>query len=137
MPRSTLLLIIEGRPLRDSIRVSLELAEEYEGLYLGSVETLKSEPFAFGEAARIQQRIKLPRALADPGSSATSAGPLDAIWAAGLWTTPGTCPPAPPDSNGATGWQWAHYNAVMAAAPKDHFILWDLYLRTQEGRMAA
>jgi hypothetical protein len=137
MPRCTLLIIIEDRLLREAIAESMRLVEEYQDLLPQVLETAKSELYAIGEAARIQDRTRLPKCLGSGGPAATAAGAIHALWAKGRWTTPDTCPPGPPDTNGASDWQWAHYNSVMDARPDSHLILWDLYLRTEEGRLAA
>ncbi|MFB0834118.1 hypothetical protein ACX8Z9_02005 [Arthrobacter halodurans] len=137
MPRRTLLIIIEGRLLREAIELGLRLAEEYQDLVPEALETSKSELYAVGEASRIQRRTRAPRPLADASPAATGAGALHAIWCHGRWLTPGNCPPGPPEAHGATDWQWAHYNAVMGAHGSAHLILWDLYLRATDGRLAA
>lgn len=137
MSRCTLLFIIEDRLLREAIRHSLDLADEYQRLLPHVLTVSRSEIYAVGEATRIQQRTKLPRRLDDASSAATSAGAIQAVWSGGRWSTPGDCPPAPADSNGATAWQWAHYNAVMNAAGTAHLILWDLYVQDAEGWLAA
>ncbi|MDN5879829.1 MAG: hypothetical protein L0H60_09850, partial [Micrococcaceae bacterium] len=65
MPRCTLLFVIEGELLRESIRASCELADEYQRLMPQVMEVSKSEIFAVGEAPRIQRRMRLPRPLDD------------------------------------------------------------------------
>ncbi|MGO2004480.1 hypothetical protein ACTXOR_02940 [Arthrobacter rhombi] len=137
MPRCTLLFVIEGELLRESIRASCELADEYQRLMPQVMEVSKSEIFAVGEAPRIQRRMRLPHPLDDCSSAATSAGPIHALWSPAGWWTPGDCPPAPPDSNGATAWQWAHYGTVMKASRDAHLILWDLYIRHVGNELAA
>lgn len=137
MPRCTLLFVIEGELLRESIRLSLDLADDYQRLLPNVMEVTASELFAVGEAPRIQRRMRLPRPLDDVSSAATSAGSIQAIWTMSGWRTPGDCPPAPPDSNGATAWQWAHYDAVMNASPGAHLILWDLYVHHVGNELAA
>ncbi|MGJ9404370.1 hypothetical protein [Arthrobacter sp. KK5.5] len=137
MPRRTLLIILEKRLLRDAISEGLELAERYRELPPGVPEGTESELYAVGEAARIQRRTKPPRTLASPSPAGTGVGPIHAIWAGGQWLTPAGCSPAPPDANGATDWQWAHYNAVMDADRGAHLLLWDLYWKAEEDRMAA
>ncbi len=137
MPRCTLLFVIEGELLRESIRASCELADEYQRLMPHVMEVSKSEIFAVGEAPRIQRRMRLPHPLDDRSSAATSAGPIHALWSPAGWRTPGDCSPAPPDSNGATAWQWAHYGTVMKASRDAHLILWDLYIRHVGNELAA
>jgi hypothetical protein len=137
MPRRTLLIIVERHLLKDAIVQGLALAEGYEEMVPGSLADVRRELYAVGEAARIQRRTRLPSVLRNPSSAGTSTGAVHAMWSGGLWSTPSNCAPAPPDANGATDWQWAHYNAVMGAAPTAHFLLWDVYWRAEEGSLAA
>ena len=53
------------------------------------------------------------------------------------WLTPGSCPPAPLEGNGATEWQWAHYHAVLQAPKDSVMVLWDVYVVPMSEQMAA
>ncbi|WP_309081176.1 hypothetical protein [Zhihengliuella sp.] len=128
MSRCSLLFVIAESPLSDAIRQSIDLAVRYrEDLLLG-LPVDAEELYAFGEAERIQEKIRPPRPTRSGDPAETSLGPVHAIWRDGGWLTPESCPPAPPEDNGATAWQWAHYNAVMEAPPRSYLVLWDLQL---------
>ncbi|MGG5752973.1 hypothetical protein ACQ3I4_10140 [Zafaria sp. Z1313] len=137
MATSTLLVIVEGSGLRDALRRGKTAAEGYLTGLPGVVEGGGTRLTAVSGAARIQARLALPRRLDDPSSAATAFGHVHALWKDGLWTTPGSCGPAPPDSNGATAWQWAHYAALASADPEAVLLLWEAYFDDLAGWAAA
>ncbi|GAA3698937.1 hypothetical protein GCM10022377_09930 [Zhihengliuella alba] len=128
MSRCSLLFIIDEAPLSGAIRQSIDLALRYREDFPLGLPVESEELYAFGEAERIQERIRPLRPSRSGDSAETSLGPVHAIWRGGGWLTPGSCPPPPPEDNGATAWQWAHYNAVMDAPPRSYLVLWDLRL---------
>ena len=137
MTRCTLLLITTGESGRKALSEGMLLAERYvDGLPMDLAIT-ESMPFAIAPASRIQERVSYPRPLDDPSAAATAVGPLQAIWNGAAWLTPGSCPPKPPTDNGATEWQWAHYNAVLQAPSDSMMLLWDVFVVPMGERMAA
>ena len=137
MTRCTLLLITTGDSGRKALSEGMLLAERYvDGLPVDLAIT-ESQPFAIAPAFRIQQRMSYPAPLDDPSAAATAVGPLQAIWNRSRWLTPGSCPPRPSDDNGATEWQWAHYNAVLQAPAESLLLLWDIFVVPMSNRMAA
>lgn len=137
MTRCTLLLITSGESGRKALSEGMLLAERYiDGLPIDLAIT-ESMPFAIAPAFRIQQRISYPAPLDDTTAAATAVGPLQAIWNRRRWITPGTCQPSPMDDNGATEWQWAHYNAVLRAPQESLMLLWDIFVVPMNQHMAA
>ncbi|PQZ96175.1 hypothetical protein CQ018_02540 [Arthrobacter sp. MYb227] len=137
MSRCTLLLITTGESGRKAMSEGMLLAERYvDGLPVDLAIT-DSVPFAVAPAQRIQQRISYPIQLDDASEAATAVGPLQAIWDGKKWLTPGFCPPKPLDDNGATSWQWAHYNAVLQAPEDALMLLWDIFVVPMNQHMAA
>ncbi|GHD10137.1 hypothetical protein [Zhihengliuella salsuginis] len=134
MPRCSLLMIFEDLPLPEAVGRCADLADEFrrESPFAPSVS--RQELYAVGAAGRIQAKIRPPHPLVPRDAAATELGSVHAIWARGRWQTPDKCRPAPPDDNGASAWQWAHYDAVMNATPTAWMVLWDLELA---GELAA
>lgn len=137
MTRCTLLLITTGESGRKALAEGMLLAERYVDALPMDLAIIESTPFAVAPATRIQERVSLPAPLVDATAAATAVGPLQAIWNGKRWLTPGSCPPGPRDDNGATEWQWAHYHAVLSAAPDSIMLLWDIYVVPRGERLAA
>src|SRR4051794_32072386 len=64
----------------------------------------RRELYAAAEAASLKRELSLPNGRPDDGPYATSIGTLHYIWSEGNWFTPASCPPAPPEDNGASAW---------------------------------
>lgn len=137
MARCTLLLITSGVSGRRALAEGMMLAEKYVDSLPVDLSITQSCPFAIAPSETIREKVSYPQRLPDPDSAATSVGALQAIWNGRTWLTPGHCPPAPPDSNGATEWQWAHYNAVLNARAGTCMLLWDVYVAPMTERLAA
>ena len=137
MARCTLLFITTGDSVRRALAEGIVLAEKYVNSLPVDLSITQSCPFAMAPSETIRKKASYPRRLAVSDSAATSVGALQAIWDGRLWLTPGRCPPAPADSNGATQWQWAHYNAVLNARPGSYMLLWDIYVVPMTERLAA
>lgn len=137
MSRCTLLLITTGESGRKAISEGMLLAEKYvDGLPVDLAIT-SSVPFAIAPAKRIQQHVSYPTRLDDAAEAATAVGPLQAIWNGTKWLTPGFCPPKPAEDNGATAWQWAHYNSVLQASEDALMLLWDIFVVPMNQHLAA
>lgn len=137
MARCTLLLITTGDSVRRALAEGMMLADKYVNSLPVDLSITQSCPFAMAPSETIRAKVTYPRRLATPDSAATSVGALQAIWDGRRWLTPGHCPPAPPEANRATEWQWAHYNAVLNAREGSYMLLWDVYVVPFETRMAA
>lgn len=137
MTRCTLLLITNGESGRRALSEGMLLAERYVDALPMDLAITNSVPFAIAPAPRIQEHVSYPVPLNDPSAAATAVGPLQAIWNGHRWLTPGSCPPKPLEDNGATEWQWAHYNAVLEAPGNSMMLLWDVFLVPMDKHMAA
>jgi hypothetical protein len=132
MGRYTLLLVIENCILRDAIAMTNTLSSEFTRRFPDSTEIIDTEIYAVGVARPIQERMHLPRPLEDSSPAATAQGTLHGIWKGNKWVYPHRCPSAPPESNGATAWQWAHYNAIASADPEAFLFVFDIYVQEKE-----
>lgn len=137
MTRCTLLLITSGESGRKALSEGMLLAERYVEALPLDLTIVESTPFALAPAKRIQERVSFPVALEDTTAAATAVGQLQAIWNGRRWLTPGSCPAKPPEDNGATEWQWAHYHAVLEAPDDSIMLLWDIYVVPVIEHMAA
>lgn len=134
MPQCSLLMIIEDHALPAAVEHGADLADDYRRVFAPGPAVARQELYAFGAAGRIQEKMCRPRRRGSGDVADTELGPVHAIWVAGRWLSPDSCPPAPPENNGATAWQWTHYDAVMGASPAAWLVLWDLELA---GELAA
>ena len=62
-----------------------------------------------------------------PELAATPAGDVHHLFDGQSWHTPEQCPPAPMDSNGATGWQWLYFNTLHNTDASTICYLWDIH----------
>lgn len=128
MLQCSLLMIIEDHALPAAVDYGAALADEYRQSRVPSLPVARQELYAFGAAGRIQAKMRPPSRLGGADPAETELGSVHAVWVAGRWLTPASCPAAPPEDNGASTWQWAHYGAVMNASPTAWLVLWDLEL---------
>jgi hypothetical protein len=127
LERQTALVITAGLPLKAAIRHSMRLIDDLlEGLPYAH-DPSRTELYAAGMAGTLRAKLALPRRLPGADPFETSSGPLRFIWSGGTWFTPGSCPPLPCDDNGATAWQWLHFNALHRVPPDSACFLWDIY----------
>jgi hypothetical protein len=127
MVRHTALVITAELPLDAAIRRSIRLVDGLLENLPFAHDPSRTELYAVGMAGRLRAKLPLPRKLPGADPSETSSGPLRFIWSRGTWFTPGSCPPAPCDDNGATAWQWLHFNELHRAPPDSVCFLWDIY----------
>ena len=132
MGRYTLLLVIENCILRDAIALTNSLSAEYSRRFPTTTEVIDTEIYAVGVARPIQERLSVPRPLEDDAPQATAQGTLHAIWKANRWFYPHRCPLPPLDHNGATAWQWTHYNAIASADPEAFMFVFEIYVQEKE-----
>ncbi|MBB5596992.1 hypothetical protein [Neomicrococcus lactis] len=137
MGRYTLLLVIENCILRDAIALTTTLSADYTRRFPETVEVVDTEIYAVGVARPIQERLRVPRALEEPSESGTVQGQVHAIWKNDKWFYPDQCPSAPDDHNGATAWQWTHFDVISSADPESFMFVMDVYVREYEALEAA
>ncbi|MBG6085320.1 hypothetical protein [Zhihengliuella flava] len=125
MARRSLLIIVNEPVLDTAMGRVLEHAAEYVDTF-GDLDIEHQELYAVSSVSRLRKTLRPPRPLNSHDPAATEYGPIHAIWDAGRWLTPGTCPAAPPDHRGATPWQWAHYRALQQGPSGGYVALWDL-----------
>jgi hypothetical protein len=127
MERQTALILTEGSTIDDAVVLSTALIEELvEELPFGH-DSSRTELYAVGRAASLRSKLDLPRGNAGDDPYATINGKLHHIWCRGSWYTPGSCPPAPADNNGASAWKWLHFNLMHAVEADATCFLYDIY----------
>ncbi|MCO1339736.1 hypothetical protein BJH93_12665 [Kocuria polaris] len=131
MTRCSLLMIIEDHDLPAAVEHCADLADDYRRSFAPGPIVARQELYAFGAAGRIQEKMRPPRRRNSGDAADTVLGPVHAIWVSGHWLSPDSCPPAPAEDNGATAWQWTHYDAVTGASPAAWLVLWDLKLAAE------
>lgn len=117
--RATLMVVVEQDEPEQALRESLEWVHAFERDCGLVVDTEATELYGVALAEDLKDSLRPPR-------DASVAEHLDFICAEGRWLNPGTCPLAPPDSNGAPAWAWAYYQAVMGAPDSAYCTIWDL-----------
>ncbi|EMY35766.1 hypothetical protein D477_002461 [Arthrobacter crystallopoietes BAB-32] len=127
MERQTALIVIEGRFLDAAIHRSRKLVDGLVAELPYACQPPGDGLYAVGMAGSLRTKLPLPRDLARAGPYETASGPLHFIWAAGSWFQPETSPPPPIDANGATAWQWLHYNVLHDAEPSAVCLLWEIF----------
>lgn len=123
----TVLIVTSGLELDAALSQSIALIAELDGKLPFARDPSRTELYAVGEGNQLKGKLGLPHGKPSAGASATHIGDVHYIWSSGAWFTPSDCPPAPPDHNDASAWQWLYYNVMHSTAKKSYCFLWDVY----------
>lgn len=123
----------ETSPLNAALKDSRNLVDD---LFAG--RTVLENPSmpdlaAVGTGETIKREFGLPHGDPEHGPAMTPLGEIHHLFKDGVWYTPNACPPAPPDDNGATPWQWLFYNVMLDIEDFAFCFIWDVYATPQAG----
>lgn len=118
--RASLMVMVEDPDMETAIRSAQGWVDAFHEDCGLVIDVDATELYAIGRAADLREHLTPPQRH-------TPDLQLDFICTRGTWTHPGTCAPAPPDSNDATAWAWAYYNALMDAGEDALCTIWDVH----------
>ena len=127
MTRHTALILTHQLDAEESLERSIALLDDLFSKLPFIADPGRTELHAVAPATALKEKLVLPRGQHGEELAATPAGDVHHLFDGQSWHTPEQCPPAPMDSNGATGWQWLYFNTLHNTDATTICYLWDIH----------
>ena len=127
MTRHTALILTHQLDAEESLERSIALLDDLFSKLPFIADPGRTELPAVAPATALKEKLVLPRGQHGEELAATPAGDVHHLFDGQSWHTPEQCPPAPMDSNGATGWQWLYFNTLHNTDASTICYLWDIH----------